>query len=121
LSSVATLLKSIEPADLRRVAAVAGGVTTMMFTDIVDSVALKAAVGDAKFVELLQRHHDIVRRACSEKNGLEIKTMGDAFFVAFARPQDAVEAAIGIQNQLTAHPIVTGDGRRLEVRIRYRR
>ena len=117
VSSIAALLKSIEAADLRRVAAVAGNVTTMMFTDIVDSVALKAAMGDAKFLELLERHHDVVRRASSENNGLEIKTMGDAFFIAFARPQDAVTAAFEIQNQLVDSPIATSEGKRLQVRI----
>ena len=111
-----SLLADIDPAILRDVMPPAGGVITMMFTDIVDSTAIKAGLGDeAYFHDVLERHNELVRGRVAAHNGRELKTMGDAFLVAFALPRQAVDCAIDIQQQLAAAAIPAG-GRPLEVR-----
>jgi predicted ATPase/class 3 adenylate cyclase len=112
-----SLLAGIDPAILREILPPAGGVITMMFTDIVDSTAIKARLGDeVYFNDVLVRHNDLVRGRVAAHNGRELKTMGDAFLVAFGVPRHAVECAIDIQQRLAAAAIPAG-GKPLEVRI----
>src|SRR6266545_4948295 len=47
---------------------------TVMFTDIVGSTAKAAAVGDARWRELLERHHVLVRRELVRARGKELDT-----------------------------------------------
>jgi len=64
---------SWEEADRDRVLA------TVLFTDIVDSTAKAAELGDARWRELLGTHHDLVRRQLIRFRGREIDTAGDGF------------------------------------------
>jgi class 3 adenylate cyclase len=47
---------------------------TIMFTDIVDSTAKAVEVGDARWRELLERHHLLVRRQLARARGKEVDT-----------------------------------------------
>jgi adenylate cyclase len=47
--------------------------------------------------EALDAHHRLVRQCLRDHNGYEVKTIGDAFMVAFADPVDAVEFAAAVQ------------------------
>src|SRR5437660_1009907 len=46
-----------------------------------------------------------VRGAVTESRGVEVDTQGDAFFIAFANPSDAVAAAHDAQRALAASPV----------------
>jgi class 3 adenylate cyclase len=59
---------------------------TVMFTDIVGSTAKAADVGDARWRELVERHHLLVRRQLARARGKEVDTAGDGFFAAFDGP-----------------------------------
>jgi class 3 adenylate cyclase len=72
------------------------GTVTFVFTDIEGSTDLLKQLGD-RYDELLTAHRRIVRDTFAAANGVEIDTQGDAFFFAFARARDAVEAAVGAQ------------------------
>ena len=74
-------------ADLDRVLA------TVLFTDIVDSTATAAAMGDRAWRDLLERHHGIVRGALGRFRGVEVDTAGDGFFATFDGPARAVRCA----------------------------
>jgi class 3 adenylate cyclase len=50
---------------------------TVMFTDIVDSTVHAAALGDRRWSELLEGHHQLVREQLRRFGGQEIKTIGD--------------------------------------------
>ncbi|MFN2521529.1 MAG: adenylate/guanylate cyclase domain-containing protein, partial [Candidatus Limnocylindria bacterium] len=50
---------------------------TVMFTDIVGSTAKAAEVGDARWRELLNRHHLLIRRQLARARGKEVDTAGD--------------------------------------------
>ncbi len=64
-----------------------------MFTDIVDSSAVASRVGDARWKELIARHHTIVRRALKRFGGKELDTAGDGFFASFTEPAAAIRCA----------------------------
>jgi len=74
-----------------------------MFTDIVDSTRLVETLGDEQWESLLA-WHDRTLRACFEAlAGDEIKHEGDGFFVAFTKPDNALECACSIQRSLRDH------------------
>lgn len=66
---------------------------TVLFTDIVDSTATAAAMGDRAWRDVLERHHSIVRGALGRYRGTEIDTAGDGFFATFDGPARAVRCA----------------------------
>ena len=66
----------------------------VLFTDIVGSTAIAAEMGNTRWVELVARHHRIVRRQLGRFGGREIDTAGDGFFVTFERPADAIRCAV---------------------------
>jgi class 3 adenylate cyclase len=72
------------------------GTVTFVFTDIEGSTGLLKELGDA-YADVLSEHRRIVRETFARLNGIEIDTQGDAFFFAFARARDAVEAAVEAQ------------------------
>jgi class 3 adenylate cyclase len=66
---------------------------TVLFTDIVDSTATAAALGDRAWRDLVERHHAIVRGFLSRYRGKEVDTAGDGFFATFDGPARAVRCA----------------------------
>lgn len=78
------------------------GRVTLLFTDIEGSTRLLGRLGD-RYADALAEHHEILRRAFSLHAGSEVGTQGDAFFVAFARADDAIGAAADAQRALAAH------------------
>lgn len=73
---------------------------TLLFTDIVGSTELASRLGDARWRELLQRHHAAVRGELARFQGRELDTAGDGFFASFDGPARAVRAATAIGNSL---------------------
>jgi class 3 adenylate cyclase len=69
---------------------------TVLFTDIVDSSTRLAALGDRAWRELLERHHETVRRQLVRFRGQEVDTAGDGFFASFDGPARAVRCASAI-------------------------
>ena len=69
---------------------------TVLFTDIVGSTARAAELGDARWRELLQAHHALVRRLLARFRGREIDTAGDGFFASFDGPARAIRCACAI-------------------------
>jgi class 3 adenylate cyclase len=66
---------------------------TVMFTDIVDSTARAAALGDHHWRELIQRHDELVRREIERHRGRPVKTLGDGFLATFDGPARAIRCA----------------------------
>jgi len=71
--------------------------TTVLFTDIVDSTQLANDLGDEKWSDLLEGHHEAVRRELEIFHGHEIKTTGDGFHATFDGPARAVQCANAIR------------------------
>jgi class 3 adenylate cyclase len=69
---------------------------TLLFTDIVDSTARAAAVGDRAWADVLARHHRLVRAEVARFRGQEIDTAGDGIFASFDGHARAVRCASSI-------------------------
>ena len=79
-----------DEADLDRMLA------TVMFTDIVESTATAAGLGDKGWRNLLERHHGLVRAMLGRFRGEEVDTAGDGFFATFDGPARGVRCAQAI-------------------------
>jgi class 3 adenylate cyclase/pimeloyl-ACP methyl ester carboxylesterase len=66
---------------------------TVLFTDIVGSTERAAALGDAAWRELLERHNQATREQLSAFRGREVSSTGDGFFATFDGPARAVRCA----------------------------
>jgi predicted ATPase/class 3 adenylate cyclase len=80
------------------------GTVTFLFTDIEGSTVLLHTFGD-RYAEVLAEHRQLLREAFERRNGVEVDTQGDAFFVAFARASDALTAAAEAQKALAGGPV----------------
>jgi class 3 adenylate cyclase/esterase/lipase len=69
---------------------------TVLFTDIVDSTALAARLGDRRWRELLDSHDAAVRQRLARFRGREVKTVGDGVLATFDGPARAVRCARAI-------------------------
>jgi predicted ATPase/class 3 adenylate cyclase len=78
------------------------GRVTFLFTDIEGSTHLLERLGESAFGSLLAEHHRLLRETFQTRGGYEVDTQGDAFFVAFATPEDAVRASAAAQRALAS-------------------
>ncbi len=92
----------VERPDLARLAP--NGKVSIMFSDIEESTALNERIGDRAWVRLIGKHDKSVHRHVSSHGGYVVKSQGDGFMVAFARPDQAVRCGIEIQRSLRKHP-----------------
>jgi class 3 adenylate cyclase/esterase/lipase len=67
--------------------------TTVVFTDIVDSTARAATMGDPRWHTLLDTHDRMVRDHLRRFRGKEIKATGDGFLASFDGPARAIRCA----------------------------
>lgn len=73
------------------------GTVTLMFSDIEGSTELTDQMGDQKWLKVLREHNAIVRERVRDHGGMEVKSLGDGFMVAFSSTRRAVDCAIAIQ------------------------
>ena len=60
-------------------------------------------LGDHRTHELLRVHTAILRRELLVNRGVEVKSEGDGFMLAFRDPSDALSFAVAFQRSLAAH------------------
>jgi class 3 adenylate cyclase len=87
---------------------------TILFTDIAQSTTLTQQLGDARAMQMLRRHDDIVRRALGRHGGSEVKHTGDGLMAAFPSVVGAIQSAVEIQQRLTEDELGAG----VPVRVR---
>jgi class 3 adenylate cyclase len=80
------------------------GTVTFIFTDIEGSTRLLRQLGDA-YAGALADHRTIVRESFRRNGGVEVDTQGDAFFYAFTRVSNALDAAVAAQRMLEDGPL----------------
>jgi DNA-binding SARP family transcriptional activator/pimeloyl-ACP methyl ester carboxylesterase len=73
---------------------------TLLFTDIVESTATAARVGDSAWKELLARHHRLVRAHLTRFRGRAVDFAGDGVFATFDGPARAVRCASAIADSV---------------------
>lgn len=67
---------------------------TILFTDLIGSVALYDRIGDLKAFSLVHGHFDSLGRVVNRHSGAIVKTIGDAIMATFIDAIDAVKAAL---------------------------
>src|SRR3990172_2566390 len=72
-------------------------VTTILFTDLVNSTELIQRAGDEDAQRIFKAHYQLLRDAVSANGGSEVKSLGDGLMVAFASAAGAVRCAIMMQ------------------------
>jgi class 3 adenylate cyclase len=75
---------------------------SLVMTDIEESTKRLAAVGDAAWDRLLERHHTVTREVVERYRGREVDTSGDGFLIAFDGAARAVHAAVDIRQAVSA-------------------
>jgi class 3 adenylate cyclase len=74
--------------------------STIMFTDVVDSTRHQARLGDHEWKQLIERHNRLIREALSTWRGSENDTAGDGFYATFDGPARAIHCALEIQTRV---------------------
>jgi len=103
LAAIDEFLGDSEPAPAGAAQHAAGGLCTILFTDVEGSMALTERLGDAKAREVLRNHERIVREALRAHGGAEVKAMGDGFMASFSSATRALECAVAMQRAFAAH------------------
>jgi class 3 adenylate cyclase len=83
---------------------------TILFTDIVDSTAQAAAMGDHRWHDLREQHDRVTRAQLARFRGREIKTLGDGFLAVFDGPARAVRCARAICESLSRRGVALRAG-----------
>jgi class 3 adenylate cyclase len=73
---------------------------TFMFTDIVASTNIAAAIGDEAWEHLLRWHDDTLRAVFADHGGEVVNSTGDGFFVGFDSASAAIVCATAVQRAL---------------------
>ncbi len=102
IDAVARAVEKERPA-LPQQAAAPDGTVTIMFSDIEDSTVLTERLGDRAWLELLRKHNAIFREQIVAHDGHEVKTIGDAFMVAFRSAAKGLDCAIAVQRAFAAY------------------
>jgi len=95
--------------DQNRAAPLPSGTVTFLFSDAEGST-LRWERDRAGMETVIRRHDDLMRVAIAEHRGHVFKTIGDAFCAVFARPDDAIAAALDAQRALVAEDFSLVDG-----------
>ncbi len=90
------------------------GDVTLMFTDIEGSTRGWATY-EGRFHAALLRHNELLRKAIAAYNGYEVKTIGDAFMVAFDSPLASALCALEIERLIEAEPFEEVNGLRVRI------
>lgn len=85
-------------------------VATVLFTDIVGSVARAWELGDGAWCDLLERHDALVRFELAHHKGQELDTSGDGFFATFDVPSRAIACACAISDAVRSLGLETRAG-----------
>ncbi len=79
------------------------GMVTLLFSDIEGSTEMTERLGDLRWMAVLREHNSIIRERVREYGGFEVKTIGDAFMVAFQSARRAMLCAVDIQRAFSAY------------------
>ncbi len=75
--------------------------STILFTDIVDSTAQAVSHGAAAWREIVGRHNELAERVVDQHQGRLIKTTGDGVIALFDSAERAVRAATALRDVMS--------------------
>jgi class 3 adenylate cyclase len=97
LDEIQEFLTGIRPGPVRETT-----LATVLFVDIVGSTEKSAAMGDARWRDVLAGFHNLVKQELGRFRGRLIDTAGDGVFASFDGPARAIRCACAIRNRSTA-------------------
>jgi class 3 adenylate cyclase len=74
--------------------------STILFTDVVESTSHQARLGDRDWKCLIDRHNEVIRDALVRWRGQENDTAGDGFYATFDGPARAIRCAQEIRDRV---------------------
>jgi class 3 adenylate cyclase len=89
---------------------------TILFSDIESHTERVAGMGDAAWIELLEKHNRVFRDELADARGREVKAQGDGFMLTFTSVRRALAFAIAVQKRLAEHSAAEPD-RTIRVRM----
>ncbi|HEY1883259.1 MAG TPA: adenylate/guanylate cyclase domain-containing protein [Candidatus Cybelea sp.] len=92
------------------------GTVTFLFSDIEGST-LRWQRDPQAMADALARHNELFRAAIESNGGYVFKTVGDAFYAAFAGAPEAVAAALAAQRALNAEDFSAVEGVRVRIAL----
>ena len=75
---------------------------SLVMTDIEESTKRLAAVGDAAWHRLLERHHTLTREVVERYRGRVVDSTGDGYLLAFDGAARAVHAAVDLRSAMSS-------------------
>jgi class 3 adenylate cyclase len=72
--------------------------TTLVFTDLVDSTSTLAQLGDTAWHDVLSEHYQVARGELERFGGKEIETTGDGLLATFDAPARALRCAAAVRD-----------------------
>ena len=73
---------------------------TVLFTDVVGSTQRASELGDRRWRDLLELHHERIRKELERFRGRELDTAGDGFLASFDGPVRAIRCARAAQDSV---------------------
>jgi class 3 adenylate cyclase len=73
---------------------------TVLFTDLVDSTARAAAIGDRRWRDFLEQHDNAAKATIDRFSGRLVKNTGDGCLATFDGPGRAVRCAIALRDSM---------------------
>jgi class 3 adenylate cyclase len=98
--STLSLLDEFVAGDLIQRSAAGRILASVLFTDIVESTARAAALGDGVWAQILDRHDAIARSAIASCGGRFVKETGDGVLAVFDAPARGIECAKQLRSAL---------------------
>ncbi|MGH9139275.1 MAG: adenylate/guanylate cyclase domain-containing protein [Acidimicrobiales bacterium] len=102
IQSIMSFVDSVRPSLRSELAD--DGTITLLFSDIEDSTAVNARLGDEGWMEEIRAHAKLVQSLVDANAGRVVKSQGDGFMVAFREPADAVRCGVALQRALAEAP-----------------
>lgn len=78
------------------------GLASVLFTDLEGSTALAATLGDEQWSKLVTDHFRVVERIVQAHRGQFVKSLGDGTLSSFPSAQEALKAAIEMQQAVAS-------------------
>lgn len=95
-SEAAGAKTKVEPVSSTSSVASQREIASVLFTDVVGSTQRVAELKDRRWIELLQRFHQALRKQVADFGGREIDTAGDGMLSVFKDPTTAIRCAFAI-------------------------
>lgn len=90
---------------------------TILFSDMVASTAMRAALGDPAANDVRRRHDTVLSGVIERHGGRLVKSLGDGLMASFGGSAEAVAAAIDMQREIDRSARRAADDERVAIRI----